>query len=124
MEAKTTKPVALFSREELTSIELPREEFVVPGYGKAVEIGPLNSKETSLYQSQIFQLDMDVETGKVTSKPTMEDHEILLVTYGMKNPKLNRDEVGRLPADFVSKVAERIRTISKIDLTVEEAEGN
>ena len=119
-----TATVALFSREDLEALEFPREEFVVPGYGgKAVEIQALNAADTSRYQSRIFRFEADLE-GNMKGVPTMEGHEVILVSFGMVNPKLTEEQVGKLPPDFVTKVANRIRELSKIDVTVEEAEGN
>lgn len=122
-QKKTAKTVALFTEAELEALETPREEFVVPGYAKAVEIRALNAGETKRYQAEIFGVGMDPETGKMTAKPSMERADVLLVALGMQTPKLEEAQVAALPADFVDKVATRIRELSKIDLTVEEA-GN
>lgn len=118
------KPDApLFTKDELLKMERPEEVYVVPGYAKSVRLQALNAHEQSQYQGSMIEMSTD-EKGKPHTTMKMEGHNIRLVVKGMRDPKMNEYEVGQLPNDFVKAVADRLRTISGMDTTVEDAEGN
>lgn len=112
-----------FTKGDVLSLELPTEEFVVPTYDKAVLIQALNAKEQADYQASMYEVEADAK-GKVTTRANMAGRNIKLVALGLREPALAEDEISKAPNDFVQPIADRIREISGMNVTVEDAEGN
>lgn len=117
-----TKPER-FSKEELLKRERPEVEFAPEGETKTVLLSPLTAHEQSKYEAALYEMTAD-EKGKPQTKMHIEMRNIHLVAMGMREPKMNQHEIGQLTPRFVNSVADKLREISGMDLTPEEAEGN
>lgn len=116
----------LFSKDELLGVERPSERFTPTGYNKAVRIRALNALEQSRFNASMMDMQTDEEGNikAVAKVDGWEARDIKLCAMGLEEPQLTEEEVGTLPNDFVKAAAERIRELSGMNQTVEEAEGN
>lgn len=112
-----------FSTGDVLKMEMETEEYEVPGYGKTVLIQALNAAEQAEYQASMYQVMSDSQ-GKVSTTADFAGRNIKAAHLGLRDPKLTIEQLRSAPNDFVQPIAERIREISGMNVSVEEAEGN
>lgn len=121
--AKATDNVAT-KAALLGAIQMPTKVLDLPVTKVRVKIQALDAEKQARWEHAVMDVSVDKATGKVTTAPRLEGHEIKMAALGMIDPKLTEREVGMLPPADVRHIAAEIQSLSGTDVTLEEAEGN
>jgi hypothetical protein len=118
----------LLDREQILGVDDRVREIVeIPEWGGSVRVRALSAWDQSQYEQSLMDVRVD-KTGKTTTSVRMEGHNIRLAAYGIVDNDdkslFTESELRGKSAAAIKRVADKVRELSGMDVTVEEAEGN
>jgi hypothetical protein len=124
---KVAEAKKLTREDVLAASARKTDELVVPELGGVIPIASLTAWEEHEWQQAVMSFDYDGR-GKVSVRQTKESANILLVALGVRNgngePWFSYDEAKALNPGVVKRLADGIRRLSSMDVSVEDAKGN
>lgn len=115
------------NKEAVLQVEDTTQEwFEVPEWGGQVPLRSLNAWEQSNYQNGLMSIKQD-HKGKFNTTPNLTGANVKLAALGIADdggPWFTVEELKGKSAAAINRIAERIREISGMDSSVEDAEGN
>lgn len=99
----------------------------VPEWGGSVKIRALSAWEQSQYEQSLMDVSIGRD-GKPVTRMKMEGANVRLAALAIQNgdgkPMFSEAELRGKSAGAIARIAEAVRGLSGMNVTVEEAEGN